>query len=424
MYYFVCNFKFKSNIHLILLHYFCFKIVLLVLFIVIISVLYYFLIIYLVIGFDRVSVFNLKKEGSNQQFSIIIPFRNEAKNIIHLINSLSQINYNKTKFEILFIDDDSTDDTVNLLNPYLLKNKHWKLINNQRKSNSPKKDAINTAIQYAKYEWIITTDADCEVNENWLQSFGEYITQKTVSKNNKEPHFIAGPVAYKTNKSLLQNFQNMDFLSLIGSTIGAFGNKQPFLCNGANLCYKKETFLAVDGFTGNDNIASGDDVFLMEKMLNKYPNSVSYLKSKEVIVTTSPKTTFKGLLDQRIRWASKTSASKNWFGKFVGMLVFLMNLMVTCSLIFIIYKFTFSESHEFINVWNLGLRVENLCLIVFGLKFIVDLILIQKTYKFIGLKNRLTYYTFSSILYPFFVVIVVFLSFFKRYEWKGRTFNK
>lgn len=406
------------------MHYFCFKIVLLVLSIVIISALYYFLIIYLIIGFDKVTLFTITEVSLNQEFSIVIPFRNEAKNMIHLINSLSQINYDKTRFEILFIDDDSTDDSVKLLNPYLLKNKHWKLINNQRISNSPKKDAINTAIQYAKYDWIVTTDADCEVKENWLRTFAEYITQKIDLKNKKEPCFIAGPVAYKTNKSLLQNFQNIDFLSLIGSTIGAFGNKHPFLCNGANLCYKKEAFLAVNGFTGNDNIASGDDVFLMEKMLHKYPNLVFYLKSEDAIVTTKPTTTFNDLLTQRIRWASKTSATKNWFGKFVGMLVFLMNLIVICSLSIVIFKCVFFESNEFTSVFSLRLSMINLCLIIFGLKFIVDFILIQKTYKFIGLKNGLTYYPLSSILYPFFVVFVVILSFFKNYEWKGRVFNK
>lgn len=359
--------------------------------------------------------FHLKNESNNQQFSIVIPFRNEAENLPCLIKNLALLNYPKNQYEILFIDDDSTDKSVLILEAYLKKNTNWKLLKNQRKSNSPKKDAINTAIQIAKHNWIITTDADCEVPKNWLISFNEFI-DSYLSKNDKI-NMIVAPVAYKTNNSFLQNFQNMDFLSLIGSTIGGFGIKRPFLCNGANLCYKKSAFLEVNGFKGNDNIASGDDVFLMDKFLEKNKNSVQYLKSKNAIVVTKPESTFKGLLSQRIRWASKTGATKNWFGKLVGILVFLMNLLMVLGFEFVVFSYC-TEIHKE------SQRFTKSFVILFLLKFNLDFLLIWKTYIFIGVKNGLKSYVFSSIFYPFFVVLVVFLSVFKKYEWKGRRFNK
>ena len=391
-------------------------------FIITITFLYLLLIGWLLVGFHKVKVFKITNKLPDSNFSIIIPFRNEAENLPDLLSSLEAINYPKDKFEVLFINDDSTDNSVLILEKYLVKNKHFKLLNNQRKSNSPKKDAINTAINIAKYNWIITTDADCEVPKNWLQCFNEFINSNlnkhsTFSSIREELELgmLVAPVVYKTNKSFLQNFQNMDFLSLIGSTIGGFGIQRPFLCNGANLCYKKAVFLKVNGFNGNDDIASGDDIFLMEKFLEQNKNSVKYLKSKDAIVITKPETTFKGLLSQRIRWASKTGATKNWFGKLVGLLVFLMNFLLVFGLLFVVWSFFTQNS-----------QISQICvvfLLLFLLKFNIDFLLIQKTYKFMGLKNGLKPYIFSSVLYPFFVVLVVILSFFKKYEWKDRRFK-
>jgi cellulose synthase/poly-beta-1,6-N-acetylglucosamine synthase-like glycosyltransferase len=297
----------------------------------------------------------------------------------------------------------------------LINNTQWKLIDNQRKSKSPKKDAIKTAIKIAQFEWIITTDADCIVPKKWLKCYNDFIMlfiDKSIKTN-----MIVAPVAYKTNGSFLQNFQNIDFLSLIGSTIGGFGINKPFLCNGANLCYKKETFFAVNGFDGNDNIASGDDIFLLDKITNKYPNTVHYLKSKDALVLTKPETTFKGLLSQRVRWASKTAATKNWFGKLVGGLVLLMNL-------FLVFGFGFWVLGCFTEVHSSLQRFTEVLVFMFLIKFNLDFLLIQKTYKFVGINNGLKSYILSSVLYPFFVVLVVLLSFFKKYEWKGRSFNK
>lgn len=366
--------------------------------IILTSFLYFILILSFVIGFDKVAFF--EKRSAKQQFSILIPFRNEAKNISAIAKSIQVLNYPKTQFEVIWINDASTDNSVPLLTEFIINNNNWILLDNKRKSNSPKKDAIDIAIHKANYKWIITTDADCEVPINWLQSFSGFITSLQIQS--QKVNMVAAPVAYKTDKSFLQNFQNMDFLSLIGSTIGSFGIGKPFMCNGANLCYRKEAFFNLNGFQGNNHIASGDDVFLLEKMLKKQPKSVHYLKSKDALVITKPETTFNALLLQRIRWASKTSATKNSFGKGVGMFVFLMNLILVLG-------FLYSFIHrEFLNSF----------LLVFLLKFNIDFLLIHKTYRFVGLNNGIKSYIISSFLYPFFVVYVVILSTFKKAKWK------
>jgi poly-beta-1,6-N-acetyl-D-glucosamine synthase len=184
--------------------------------------------------------------------------------------------------------------------------------------------------------------------------------------------------------------------------------RKPFLCNGANLCYSKSSFKAIEGFTGNDSIASGDDIFLLEKMVVRYPDGVKYLKSPEAIVQTKPENSFKDLIQQRVRWASKTGSYKNSFAKLVGIVVFTTNLLLVILLIMALF-------HKI--PWQyFGL--------FFLLKFNVDFVLLYKTVTFFDQQNILKKYLLSSLFYPFFIVLVGLLSFNKSFEWKGRSFDK
>ena len=370
---------------------------------ILISLAYSVLILSFVKGFHNVKLFNSDISTTKSDFSIVIPFRNEALNLPELLQSISQIQYPKNKFEIILINDDSNDNFQNIIKDFKLKNKDViiHLINNKRKSNSPKKDAIELAIQKSQYEWIITTDADCIVPENWLNSFDHFIQKES-------PKMIVAPVSYETNNSFLEDFQNLDFLSLQGCTIGAFGINKPFLCNGANLCYNKNAFIEVSGFTGNENIASGDDIFLLEKMVNKYPNQTKYLKSTDAIVKTKPEKNISDLINQRLRWAAKTASYNNTFGKLVGFLVFLMNIWMLILL--------FLATSKNISWQHFGF--------IYLIKFNIDFVLIYITATFYHQEKSLKKYLISSFLHPFFIVFVVLFSLKKAYNWKGRTFSK
>jgi glycosyltransferase involved in cell wall biosynthesis len=369
----------------------------------IITFFYAALIIFLIIGFDKVETIKKKNITPLNTFSIIIPFKNEVGNLPSLLKSLSKLNYPKDFFKILLVNDDSNDDFNSIIELFKLQNPTLKLflIDNERKTNSPKKDAINTAIKISKYDWILTTDADCEVPKNWLLIFNQFIV-------NKKPLFISAPVKFKTNKGLLFHFQNLNFISLIGSTIGGFGIKKPFMCNGANLCYHKNTFTKLNGFEGNTTIASGDDIFLLEKMLQSHPEKVHFLKSNEATVKTSSEKTWKLFFNQQLRWASKTTAYKSSFSKIVATTVFLENLILFIFGILIIFKPDY---------WNLFL-------ILLFVKTTVDFVLIIKTRRFLESNKSLKYYLITCIFYPFYIVFIAFSSLFKNYEWKGKTFKK
>jgi glycosyltransferase involved in cell wall biosynthesis len=303
------------------------------------------------------------------------------------------LNYPNDLFEVILVDDFSKEKFQISDFGYQIS-----ILQNNRISNSPKKDAILTAIQFVKTDWIITTDADCVVNKNWLLTLDNYI-------QNHEVSMIAGAVTYDCSDSFLHHFQQLDLASLQGATIGSFGLRKGFMCNGANFAYTKSFFQELNGFKGNDGIASGDDVFLLQKAMAKFPEKVHYLKSKNNIVLTKPVENWKSLFYQRVRWASKTSSYQSRFGIGLGLVVFGANLAWVLV----------------VGFWVLEWIPFLIIALLFLLKFVVDSILIYKTNRFLT-KQKMRYLILSSVLYPFFSTSVAIYSLFGKYEWKGRKF--
>ena len=349
---------------------------------------------FLIYGFSKINSFDYLRLQPKTKFSIIVPFRNEAKNLPKLLESFSQLNYPEDLFEVILVDDES-DLRFKILD---FRFKVF-LIDNIRVSNSPKKDAILTAIQVVKNDWIITTDADCVVSKNWLLVFDNYI------QLHREVSMIAGAVKYECRDLFLHHFQQLDLASLQGATIGSFGLKMGFMCNGANFAYTKSFFEKLNGFQGNDGIASGDDVFLLQKAIAQFPEKVHYLKSENNIVVTKPLDDWKSLFYQRVRWASKTGSYQSGFGKSLGFIVFGGNLAWVLGFQFSVLGF---------------IPLQNLVLLFLS-KFVVDSILIYKANHFLT-KIRMHYLILGSLLYPFFSVSVALYSLFGKYEWKGRRF--
>ena len=369
--------------------------------IALILIFYLLLIAGLCIGF-----FRLKNERenfdamlfSNMQtgFSIIIPFRNEAVHLKALLTSLNQLNYPNDLFEILLINDESTDESVAVIERFLLKNQqlNLKILDSKRVSGSPKKDALTLGISQSNFEWIITTDADCIVPANWLKQYNYKILRESFK-------LIAGPVCFYNRKDkLLDAFQQLDFLSLQGATIGSFGLNRPFMCNGANLGFLKSAFLELNGYAANNHIASGDDVFLMQQFLEADAKAVGYLKTRDALVATAPQPDLKSLINQRKRWAAKASAYKSRFAVWVSVLVLLGNASVVAGLFF----------------------AEIYYLLI--LKVAIDFLLIWCTANLFAQKKPLKHYVWVALVYPFFTLYIALVSQFGKFSWKGRDFRK
>jgi glycosyltransferase involved in cell wall biosynthesis len=363
---------------------------------------YVLLIVQLIFGFNKMKSFHVTDLTPKTAFTIVIPFRNEAKNLPKLLESISNLNYPHKMIEIILVDDFSTDNSERICIQWRMKYEHLDttLLENLHLSYSPKKDAIGRAMPIAKHDWIVTTDADCIVNKNWLLTLDNYI-----QTNN--PEMIVGAVLYRAKNNWFHHFQQLDLISLQGVTIGSFGIGKPFMCNGANFTYTKKIFSEIGGFGGISDKASGDDVFLLQKAVNTNKEKVHYIKNNDVIVKTKPENNLYKLFMQRVRWAGKSTSYKSGYAKFLAVIVLLMNLSLTIA--FCLLPFAFLN-------WKVILSV-------FLTKYIVDYILLYKSNAYLR-KGKFFVPIASSVIYPFFSSLVGIYSLFGSFRWKGRMFRK
>jgi cellulose synthase/poly-beta-1,6-N-acetylglucosamine synthase-like glycosyltransferase len=216
---------------------------------------------------------------SSTFFTVIIPARNEEDQIEKCLQTVLNQNYPADLFEVIVADDYSTDKTAAIVSTLQTTHKQLRLLQlekllGEKQLNSYKKKALELAIQVAKGDWIVTTDADCHVPANWLSNLSNFIQQK-------DSVFVAAPVKFINTGSFVSIFQCLDFMSLQGITAASVNAGFHTMCNGANLAYSKKVFYEVDGFKGIDNIASGDDMLLMHKIYSRYKSRVHYLFSQE-----------------------------------------------------------------------------------------------------------------------------------------------
>jgi biofilm PGA synthesis N-glycosyltransferase PgaC len=355
---------------------------------------YSILIVYYWRSWVSIPGFTPSNRTQSTYISIIIPARNEEENIGELLTALQQQTYPKELFEIIVVNDHSTDSTTEVVKQFpgvkLLELKDEII-------NSYKKKAIETGIAAASGELIVTTDADCIPPPAWLQIIASFKEKTTAG-------FIVAPVVFNCNSSPVQVFQAMDFMVLQGITGASVYKKILSMCNGANLAYERKLFYEVNGFDGIDHIASGDDMLLMHKIAKKYPDRIHYLKSTEAIVNTAPMKTWSAFFNQRIRWASKATHYDDKRIFWVLLLVYLFNLSF---LVLAIAGF-----------WNSYFWI--LFLIAWILKTIVELPFFYSLSQFFNKQWAVKFFFFFQPLHIFYTIISGLLGQFGKYEWKGR----
>ncbi|MEY4876949.1 MAG: hypothetical protein RL708_2098 [Bacteroidota bacterium] len=368
--------------------------------------LYACLMIYYLIGFNQLPEVDYSHNSFSTKVSIIIPARNEEKNIEHLLQDIIEQNFLSDLIEIILVDDHSEDETYQVADRFLqqqtkIKFQLLKLSDAGKIEQAYKKKAIDFAMQKTTGKLIITTDADCRLHKNWLRNI--------VSHYEKTNHkMIAAPVKYYYDDSFFQQFQALDFIGLMGITGASIKKGFYNMCNGANLCYEKEAFIAVNGFKGNDNISSGDDMFLMHKIAERFPNQISFLKNNEVCVATHPKESVKEFLHQRLRWTSKSTSYSDKRITAILVMAYLFNVSIVFNL-FVAIVF-----HPLIYIF---------C-IQFISKCIVEYLFLKATSKYFNQSELMKIFIPAQFVHIVYIVSVGLLGQLKTFDWKGRTMKK
>lgn len=321
--------------------------------------------------------------------TVLIPFRNEEKNLSALFQSLKRLQYPIDDYEIILINDHSDDRSLQ----HIERIRNLRIMH-MRQGEAGKKMALEKGIAGARYDVIVTTDADCVLPEDWLLSIASV-------HGNSDVKFTTGPVAF-TGDSAFANVQALENVGMMLLTHAGYKSGFFHLANGANLSVKWELFHQVQGYAGNRNRASGDDVLLAQKLSGKY--EMHFRKSRSAIVETAAVKTLIEFWQQRVRWAAKTDLYTEFSLKLVQAFVAGFYLLILAMIIMI----------------PMGYLSYAIWLVI--VKLLADLGLFLAARRFFSFGwEKILYVPFASAFHLIYLPIVgVYSLVVKRYQWKER----
>ena len=358
--------------------------------IVLFFALYFILVIVLFVGWTK-AVAQKPGARSGLQATVVVPARNEARNIARLLDDLTRQTY--PLYEVIVVDDHSEDDTADIVRQHLAEHQHIRLVSS---AGTGKKAALTRGVQLAQGEVIITTDADCRVPAEWIATLLSYFEKDTVQ-------MVFGGVAIPA-RDYFSALQSLEFVSLIGSGAGTMAWGVPTMCNGANLAFRKDAFEAVGGYEGNLHIPSGDDEFLLRKIAQHYPGGIAFSGDERTVVTTASSPTLRDFIHQRIRWAGKWRHHQSFVSKVLALFVAAFQALVFLLPILVVLQRIDAGV-------TVGLWVGKAALEYFFLRSVSHILRLSWNWPaFLSLQ----------LLYPLYILSIGVFSNFHAFEWKGR----
>lgn len=314
--------------------------------------------------------------------SVVIACKNEQDNMPDLLVGLSKQNYPLHLFEVIIVDDHSTDKTIASAASYsyLL---DLKILSNE---GAGKKHALRKGIGCAKGELIVTTDADCSPSSLWLSAIASFYKLH-------KPELIISPVQLSRKKGFFGRFQELEFLSLQGITAGTAAGNRAVMCNGANLAFTKKAYTDnVDNL--RFDIQTGDDVFLLHS-IKKSNSLILWLESPHAVIETDASPDLVSFLRQRKRWASKSTSYRDKFSIALGIVTFVTNLIVGVLLAAAIVNPDYLISF----------------LIAFLVKSVPDYLILNNVTKRYRRRKLMRWFLPCQLIYPFYVLTVAVFAF-------------
>ena len=343
--------------------------------------------------------FNKKVNEYNDFISVIIACRNEETNIPRIVESFNLQNYLVENFEVIIVDDHSTDNTSRVVAEFINKT-HINLKLISLKDTSGKKAAISEGISTATGDIIIITDADCDRKNSWLRAM------LNIHKSEKND-LSFGLVSFNQSGSFFSKVISVEQTSLVGAGAAFWRAGLPVMSNGANMIFNKQKFLNVGGYSGNLHIPSGDDEFLLSKF-SSHKLQLGFVANDDALIETNPPSGLGELWNQRKRWAGKWKASTSWRLKLVAAAVFFLQV---CWLIGLV---AFITGKVELAYFLLGML----------LKAFFDFIFLKDISARLSKKLYFLPFMFLEVVYPLYVIFFALISNFGEYSWKGRKYSQ
>ncbi len=326
---------------------------------------------------------------SQSRLTVIIPCRNEVDTIGYCLDSLVRQSLPALQFDVIVVDDFSEDFTVNIAEQF-----SRKLSLRILKNTLPgKKNALTLGVAHSATDLIITTDADCTMGPEWLATMMSEFEKAGLN-------FLCGPVNFNDSDTLFGQLQQAESAAIIGISAAMLNTHKPATCNGANLMFRKSLFDQLGGYQSHRHLATGDDDLLMQAFYKVEPSKVRYTLNKEAMVFTKACADINEFMHQRIRWLAKRKHYLySWNAR--------MQVLIFAQLIGFYFLFFYALYS--------GNKLAS-CMVL--LKYGVDLRYGLK------LKRNFRFQLHQIFLMPFYesyIFLVLFFSYIKEKQWKGRT---
>jgi len=361
------------------------------------TILYSFAITYLKKGLRKTN--NLATDHL-MTVSIIVSMHNEEKNVSACLDNLLIQDYPKNKFEIIIVNDRSTDNTEKIIREYCKKYPFIRLITIQEiySEIAPKKNAIDQAIRLSKSDIILLTDADGRPTSKWVK--------KIISSFTDETGMVIGYAPYKSESaeiSLAQRLLSLEYLSHAAVAAASCGIGYPLTCVGTNMAYRKSVYEELGGFGQFKSIHSGDDDLFLQRVREETQWQVRYASDPDCHVPNAPPVNWLQFYQQRIRYASKG---------------FIYPLELTLLLTGFVLYYLSIPVLLILSVWFPVLFP----VVVVGVvcKAVVDYMFISRAAENLQDRRNLYFWPLAFVLHVPYVLFFAFITQFKSYEWAGR----
>ena len=349
---------------------------------------YFFLFLRIYKGLRKLKTFTPGNDG-DQFISIIIACRNEQVNLPRILNNLHRQSYPSGLFEVIVVDDNSTDDTFSIGSSF----DGIKNISVLKNNGAGKKAALVTGIKAARGSLIVTTDADCTMEEGWLGTISSFSSMSGSD-------LIVCPVMLDDSQGPFGRFAELEFLGLQGVTAGTLANGSGIMCNGANLAFRRETFLS-NISNLHPEIASGDDIFLLHSTKKNRGSKIEWLEAMESCVKTSSPLSAGMFFKQRGRWISKATAYNDRDSIITAIVTFVTILLLIISPAFAFFDFTYIYMY----------------IVALILKSVPDYLILKRTTERYGKQKLMSWFIPSQIIYPLYVLASVCYGFMLPRRW-------
>lgn len=253
--------------------------------------------------------------GSEAGMSIVVAARNEAERLPELLAAVDQQVTDNFRYELLLVNDNSTDDTGSIIAAAAAENSRIRALTTASGSQG-KKAAITLGVDNASYPLIALCDADSQPLPQWLQTLYNAFTPET--------GLVLGTTRLEADSTMFSRIIQVEYAGILGIGLSTAALGVPLFASGSNLAFRSHCFHDAGGYKGIEGIPSGDDTLLIQRVSRHTDWEIKPLIDPRGQVYSRAPRNLSQLLSQRARWSSTHLRLPDFRLTLIGMNTYLL----------------------------------------------------------------------------------------------------